>query len=182
MKVRPARKPGSVLLEVGRSDEPLLAAAAPSRFRLKKILVPLDFSDCSKSALRYAIPLAREHGAALTLLYVVPPVYASGEYGGIDCAQFQADMRTGARRELDKVLEEDVFGAVPADAVVRSGVPATEVVAAARALPADLIVIGTHGRTGLKHVVLGSVTEHVVRRAPCPVLVVREHEREFLAT
>ena len=63
---------------------------------------------------------------------------------------------------------------------VRPGRPATEIVEAARELAADLIVIATHGRTGLQHVLLGSVAENVVRHAPCPVLTVREHEREFV--
>lgn len=66
--------------------------------------------------------------------------------------------------------------------LVRSGSPAFEIIEVAKFLPADVIVISTHGRTGLKHMLLGSVTERVVSRAPCPVLVVREREREFIAS
>ena len=183
MKAKPSNKPGEVVLELNRRDEPLMAAASAtaSPFRLKKILVPIDFSDCATKALQYAIPLAKEHQAALTLLYVVPPPYAVGEYGGIDYAQLQADMRVSGDKELAKLAVDEVRGAVPIDTLVRVGSPAVEIVEAARRLDADAIVISTHGRTGLKHVLLGSVVENVVRRAPCPVLVVREREHEFLA-
>ena len=183
MKAKPSKKPGEVFLELGRDDEPLMTAAssAASPFCMKRILVPIDFSDCAKKALQYAIPLAKEHKAALTLLYVVPPPYPVGEYSGIDYAQLQADMRMRGNMELSKLVTDEVRGAVPADTLVRVGSPATEITEAAESLDADAIVISTHGRTGLKHVLIGSVAENVVRRAPCPVLVVREREHEFLA-
>src|SRR5262247_2449377 len=97
MKAKPTNHPGEVLLELNRRDEPLMAAATTSAvkspFTLKRILVPIDFSDCAKKALQYAIPLAKEHKAAITLLYVVPTNYALGEYGGIDYAAIEAEMR-----------------------------------------------------------------------------------------
>lgn len=184
MKAKPTKRPGGMVLEVGRRDEPLMAAASratPAPFRLKRILVPIDFSDCAKKALCYAIPLAKEHEAAITLLYVVPPDYAVGEYGGIDYVSLQTEARATGERELAALAVDEVRGEVSADTLVRSGLPAFEIIEAAKALPADVIVISTHGRTGLKHMLLGSVTEHVVCRAPCPVLVVREREHEFLA-
>jgi universal stress protein A len=182
MKAKPTRTPGEVVLELNRRDEPFMAAAnaVTSRFRMKRILVPIDFSDCSRKALQYAIPLAQEHNAALTLLYVVPPPYAAGEYVGIDYAQLQAEMRVSGDKGLSKLANE-LDGLVSAEKLVRVGSPASEIIEAAKDLDADVIVISTHGRTGLKHVLLGSVVEHVVRRAPCPVLVVREREHEFLA-
>ena len=186
MKVKPTRHPGEVLLELNRRDEPIMAAASLkanlSPFRLKKILVPIDFSDCAKKALRYAIPLAKQHEADLTLLYVVPTNYAVGEYGGIDYASLEAEMRASGEKELSTLVVDEVRGEVPADTLVRTGSPGIEVIEVAKSLPADLIVISTHGRTGLKHVLLGSIAEAVVRRAPCPVLVVREREHEFLAS
>jgi nucleotide-binding universal stress UspA family protein len=186
MKARRSRNPGEVTLELNRRDEPLMDAATrtavKSALKLKQILVPIDFSDCSKKALQYALPLAKEHEAALTLLYVVPPAYGAGEYGGIDYAQLEASMREGGERELAKLAVDEVCGEVPADTRVRIGSPAANILEVARSLPADLIVISTHGRTGLKHVVLGSVAEHVVQRAPCPVFVVRECEHEILAS
>ncbi len=186
MKARPANRSCAVTLELNRRDEPLMDAstrtAVKSPLKLKRILVPIDFSDCSKKALQYALPLAKEHQAALTLLYVVPPpAYGTGEYGGIDYVQLEASMREGGEKELAKLVEDEVRGEVSADTLIHMGSPAREIVEAARSLPADLIVISTHGRTGLKHVLLGSVAEHVVQRAPCPVFVVREREHEILA-
>jgi universal stress protein A len=186
MKARRTNNPGEVTLELNRRDERLMDAATrtavKSPLRLKQILVPIDFSDCSKKALQYALPLAKEHQAALTLLYVVPPAYGAGEYGGIDYAQLEAGMREGGEKELAKLVVDEVRDEVSADALVRVGSPTREIVEMARLLPADLIVISTHGRTGLRHVLLGSVAEHVVQRAPCPVLVVREHEHEIIAS
>lgn len=184
MKAKPTKQPGGVVLEMDRRDEPLMAAASrtvATPFRLKRILVPIDFSDCAKKALQYAIPLAKEHEAAITLLYVMPADRAVGEYGGIDYASLQTETRASSDRALAALVVDEVRGEVPADTLVRTGAPVVEILEAAKDLPADLIVISTHGRTGLKHVFLGSVAEHVVRRAPCPVLVVREREHEFIA-
>jgi nucleotide-binding universal stress UspA family protein len=186
MKAKPTQNSGAVTLELNRRDESLMDAATrmavKSPFKVKQILVPIDFSDCSKKALQYALPLAKEHQAAITLLYVVPPAYGAGEYGGIDYAQLEANMKEGGEKQLVKLAMDEVRGQVSADTLVRVGSPALNIVEVARTLPADLIVISTHGRTGLKHVLLGSVAEHVVQRAPCPVFVVREHEHEILAS
>ena len=146
-------------------DAATRTAAKPS-LNLKRILVPIDFSDCSKKALQYALPLAQEHRAALTLLYVVSPAYGGAEFGALNYVELVAD-----EGRSDLVM----------DALVRVGSPALEIIATARSLRADLIVISTHGRTGLKHVFLGSVTEGVVQCAPSPVFVVRECEHEILA-
>jgi universal stress protein A len=156
--------------------------AVKSPFRIKHVLVPIDFSECSKKALQYAIPLAKEHDAAITLLYVVTPVYGTGEYGALDYGELEVSMRQGGEKELAKLAQEEVRAQIPTDLLVHTGSPAHEIVQAARRLPADLIVISTHGRTGLKHVLLGSVAEQVVRTAPCPVFVVRELEHEILAS
>jgi nucleotide-binding universal stress UspA family protein len=186
MKARPTHNRGEVTLELNRRDEPLMdaamRAAVKSPFKLKQILVPIDFSDCSKKALQYALPLAKQHLAALTLLFVVPPAYGAGEYGGIDYAQLETSMREGGEKELTKLVVDVVCGEVPTGTLVRVGSPSREIIEVARTLPADLIVISTHGRTGFQHVFLGSVAEHVVQRAPCPVFVVREREHDILAT
>lgn len=185
MKAKPTDQPGRVVLEMSRRDEPLLAAAssAPiaSPFLIKKILVPIDFSECSKKALRYAIPLAKLHQASLSLLFVVPTTYAVGEYGGVDYAALETEMRISGEKQLAALVADEVQYEIPSNTSIRTGSPAFEIIEAAKSIPADLIVISTHGRTGLKHVFLGSVTEHVVRRSPCPVLVVRELEYEFIA-
>ena len=181
MKIKPNRNTGEVVVEMKRGDESVLMASTTEPFRLKKILVPIDFSDCSKKALQYALPLAKQHGAVITLLYVAPtPSYAVGEYGAIDISAFESDMRAAGERDLAAFAAREVPGKVPADTAVRTGTPASQIVALAKSVAADLIVISTHGRTGLKYVFLGSVVEHVVRYAPCPVLIVREREHEFV--
>ena len=180
MKVKPTKNSGEVVLEVNCRDEPLLTAATRAPFRLKKILVPIDFSDCSKKALQYALPLAKQHEAAITLLYVVPTPFTVGEYGGVNYASLEADLRASADKQLATLAADEVRGRVAVDTLVSTGPPAAEIIEVAKRVLADLIVISTHGRTGLKHVFLGSVAENVVRHAPCPVLVVRESEHEFL--
>jgi nucleotide-binding universal stress UspA family protein len=182
MKAKPSKHSGEVILEINRRDEPLMMAAATAPFRLKNILVPIDFSDCSKKALQYALPLARLHDAAITLLYVVPgAMYVSGEYGPLNYASLEAEIRRNGGKQLAKLAAEEVPRALRADTLVRTGSPSVEIIELAKELAADLIVTSTHGRTGLKHVLLGSVAEHIVRHAPCPVLVVREREHEFVS-
>ncbi len=180
MNEAPTQRSGEEGLEANRRDKPLLTATANAPFRFKKILVPIDFSDCSMKALQYAIPLAKRHNAVLTLLNVVPiPPYAIGECSGD--YSITTCLRTSGEKEFTQLVGEVVRGGVTADTVIRNGSPNIEIVELAKSLPADIIIISTHGRSGLKHVLLGSVTEYVVRHAPCPVLVVREREHEFLA-
>ena len=185
MKARPSKKSGVVTLELNRRDEPLMDAATrtavKSPLKVKRILVPIDFSDCSRKALQYALPLAQQHEAAVTLLYVVSPAYGGAEFGALNYAELEATMRASAEQQLAKLAAAEARGGVSIETLVRVGSPLWEIIEAARKLTADLIVISTHGRTGLKHVFLGSVTEGVVQRAPCPVFVVRECEHEILA-
>ena len=185
MKTKRIKQSRKAMLEPDRGDKSLLASAstrpAASLFRLKKILVPIDFSECSKKALQYAMPLARQHQAALTLLYVLqPPGFVAGEFAGLDYSRLEDDQSTCEEERLAGLIAAEVRDKVLAETLVRAGMPVVEILEAAKVLPADLIVISTHGRTGLKHVLLGSVAEDVVRRAPCPVLVVREHEHDFV--
>ena len=183
MKAKPSKHAGEVVLELKPKDQELLAAAANKSplpgFRVKKILVPIDFSDCSRKALRYAIPLASQNQATITLLYVVTrPNYIGTEYSGaMDYASYEIDLRKSGEADLKQWAEKEVPETVSVNTRVTTGPPAPHIVEFAKTLPADLIVISTHGRTGIKHMLLGSVAEHVVRSAPCPVLVVPEHEQ-----
>ena len=174
----------SVVLELDDRDGAMMEAAARQSaladFKIRKILVPIDFSECSKKALRYAVPLAKQHQATLSLLYVVPANYAAWEAGMVDFAAIEGNMRQEAKNGLETLILQEVHGLVPTERHIRAGGPASEIVDLAREQAADLIVISTHGRTGLSHVLIGSVAEHVVQRAPCPVLVVREDERDFV--
>lgn len=180
MNAEPIKHSDEVVLKINPHDESLLTTAPAAPFRFRKILVPIDFSDCSKKALRYAVPLAKQHDAALTLLNVVPiPPWAVGEAsGGENVPTLQ---RASGEQELARLMTEVIHGEVAADSTVRVGSPAAEIVELAKSLPADIIIISTHGHSGWGHVFKGSVAERVIRHSPCPVLVVRECEHEFLA-
>ena len=187
MKIKPSKKSGSIVVELNpRDSERLsqgtaLANGAPPPFKLTKILVPIDFSDCSKKALQYAVPFAKQFGATITLLHVVHVNYVGGpEVGALDFPLIEADLRKSAEKQLTELAATEVRQPAAAETLVRTGLGVMEIVKAAKEMESDLIVISTHGRTGLKHVFMGSVAENVVRLAPCPVLVVREHEHEFV--
>lgn len=164
---------------------------AAGKWKLKHILVPIDFSEASRKALRYAVRLAGRTGSRITLLHVIEPVPAYPEmaYPGLTvypemvypATPGAKDWATAARAAFRKLRgEEHVELSLIREELVREGTPHQEITKAALELAADLIIIATNGRTGLAHVLLGSTTERVVRHAPCPVLVVREKEREFL--
>lgn len=156
-------------------------ASAPSRpgeadgLRLERILVPTDFSDLAADALRFAVPFARETGARLDLLHVVPPFSlppeASPRPG--EWRRVEERQRRGAGVRLRRLAAAEVRPPMRAGTLVQAGEPAGVIVSAAGRLRSDLVVISTHGHTGLKRFLLGSTVEAVVRRAPCPVLTVR---------
>jgi universal stress protein A len=143
---------------------------------IRRVLAPTDFSDSSEPAVRYAAELAEKFGAELTLLHVVqdltlvvPDVMMPLPVA----APAVEDMVAGARAGIAKMVEKLGLQKLNPTAEVRMGAPAAEIVAAAADLKADLLCIGTHGRTGIAHFLLGSVAERIVRHAPCPVLTVR---------
>jgi len=194
MKVKPSNRMrqvrgrgGVVIKVVGPKDVQLPASRRKVKagafplpvFKLKRILVPLDFSDCSKKALQYAVPFARQFGATLSLLYVIQPYYPVSEMVPMDGELFEQRMRETSEAEM-AALRKSLDPALKPSATIRSGTPHVEIVRAARNLKCDLIILSTHGRTGLSHVLMGSTAERVVRHANCPVLVLREHEHEFV--
>lgn len=140
---------------------------------LTRILCPTDFSDISITAEACATALARHYEAGLHLLHVDPPTPAMAPYGEIpvDIRLFE-EQREAAQRDLAAARERARTAGVAADASVRGGLPAREILAAASELHADLIVLGSHGRGGVEHLLLGSVAEKVMRKAQCPVMVV----------
>lgn len=144
---------------------------------LKNILVPIDFSENGKQALRYAVPFAKQFGAKITLLHVIEPTYYPMEY--VYLADDTRDLAKIAKKKLS-ALSRKIGSGCFNEALVRVGSPFHEINSAGSELKSDLIIIATHGHTGLKHVVLGSTAERVVRHAPCPVLVVRSREHEFV--
>jgi nucleotide-binding universal stress UspA family protein len=143
--------------------------------QFKTILVATDFSPTSEHALEYARALATSFGGTLHLLHVVPdPVMASAwaEAYAYDLTALGERLRLDAERQLTEKAQTIRDVAVTTEAVVGSPAAVIALTAADRA--ADLIVMGTHGRSGVKHLFMGSVAERVVRSAPCPVLTVRE--------
>jgi nucleotide-binding universal stress UspA family protein len=150
--------------------------------RLKKILVPTDFSESARHALGYGVSFAREYGAELVLVHVVEDVavsYASDLFP-VPMAQVFQEISGYARAELAKLAEQVRAKGVKAEERVLQGKPSAEVCRLAREETVDLIVLGTHGKGLLDKALFGSTTERVVRSAPCPVLTCRLSEHEFV--
>ena len=144
-----------------------------TRLKTNPILVPVDFSGTAREALPYAVALARQMRARIVLLHVIEPVYVGAESGMGYVPQQTAAQKQEARKLMRdfevKFIPKDLFD----KAILRLGSPFHEIAAAAKALHAGLIVMTTHGRTGLSHLLMGSTAERVVRNAPCPVMTVR---------
>ena len=146
---------------------------------IKTILVPTDFSDASGAALDYARALAGAFGSALHLLHVVQDPYVqpwAAEAFGVSLAGVLERWEQDAHAQLEQLVPEAERRAHPVQCTTRVGHPFVEILDYAQAHQVDLIVMGTHGRGPVAHVLLGSVTERVVRKAPCPVLTVRPRE------
>ena len=146
---------------------------------LNSILVAFDFSDTSRSALTYGENLARAFGGRLHVLHVADVISTSAaQFYPEGPGEPEAKATELAMHQLRELLAAD---RVDAQAAVRvAPAPAHEIVEYAKSIHADVIVVGTHGRSGVSRLLMGSVAEHVVRAAPCPVLVVRPNEHEFV--
>ena len=145
-----------------------------SRFlSVRRILVPVDFSDAAEGVVEYALDVARDRNAEVTLLHVVgmPTAPFDPAYGVAADPKVLLDLQDGAVKGLAQLAAKFPGTAVRTRVLV--GSPSREIVREAKEWEADLVVVGTHGRTGLRHVFLGSVAENVVRLAPCPVLTLR---------
>jgi nucleotide-binding universal stress UspA family protein len=171
---------------VRRAECPVLTVRHDSEPRLmtraRRLLVPIDFSDHSRRALAMAQTFAAEAGAAIDLLHVVdqmvpPAFYQTGKTSLLEIDRGLADR---CRENLRDLAAEAGGPAVATAEHVVSGRAASEIVRFAEENGNDLIVIATHGLTGLKHFLLGSVTEKVVRSARCPVLTFKADNRSFL--
>ena len=161
-------------------DESVLDRPQRRPLRLKKILVPIDFSPPSKNAFKYAVRFAEEFGGELTLLYVLEPESMTGFMAIPEATAFVESDIVAAGKNLRSLIASVRNGKIDRPHwKVRAGFPSHEIVEVAKDADFDLIVIATHGYTGWKHFCIGSTAERVVRAAPCPVLVVREKEHEF---
>jgi nucleotide-binding universal stress UspA family protein len=141
---------------------------------IQHILVPTDFSEYADYALDYAVELAKSFQARVTVLYVYYlPSIALGEVSPAVIDETLEAMETNAQQQAQKALARVLNAGLQGDSVIVEGAPFQMIIDTAKEKAVDLIVMGTHGRTGLTHVLMGSVAERVVRMAPCPVLVTR---------
>lgn len=165
-----APAPESICLKQ-RQIEPIRVHIPAMPPKLNNILVPIDFSNASKKALQYAIHFARELNAQIILLHVFPPQRSAG-----------TEYDDEATHRLKSWAEEFVPGEIKTQIQTRRGSEAIEIINAARNSTAGLMIISTHGLTGRAHALAGSLAENLVQLAPCPVLVVRENECDFIET
>ncbi|MDD5085518.1 MAG: universal stress protein [Candidatus Omnitrophica bacterium] len=147
----------------------------------KTILVPVDFSWASKRALQEAVVLGKEFSSKLILLHVVKDLPITSDYVSLyaSASSIFDKMKNRALLDIKKWTALAKASGVRAEAIVRLGEPFLEIIKMAKAKRVQLIVMGTHGRTGLEHVLIGSVAERVVRKAPCPVLTVKGGKAAF---
>lgn len=148
---------------------------------IKKILIPIDFSDYSKAALKYAVSFSKIFDAELILIYVVEPVIYPPDFsmGQVALPTVDLDLNTRAKEELDKLVKTEINSTLKARTIVRTGKPFIEIIEYAKEEDIDLIIISTHGHSGVEHILFGSTAEKVVRKSPCPVLTLREPIKGF---
>jgi len=164
--------PCPVLAVRGRKPGSAQVPDHSSPIAVRRMLVPIDFSDCSLDALEYAVQVAKHVNAAITILHVMEPVAYGLDFTLSHPSELEAKRARLGDRLRDLVQAAAGWG-LQADEALRGGLPADSILDYARSRAVDLIVMGTHGRRGISHLVNGSVTEGVLRRADCPVLTVR---------
>jgi len=148
---------------------------------IKKILVPIDFSDYSKSALKYAVSFAKLFNSEMVLIYVVEPVIYPPDFsmGQIAIPSVNTEWDKTAIEQLEKLSKSEIPGNIKVKTLVKTGKPFVEIIETAANENIDLIIIATHGHSGVEHILFGSTAEKVVRKAPCPVLTLREPIKGF---
>lgn len=148
---------------------------------IKKILCPTDFSDASVNAFRYAYEFARSMGAEVVVVHVVESLPIMSGDAAVAFVPIEADLEKAAEVELTKLLADDKFKCITITRVVLVGEPADVILQQAKTQDVDLIILGSYGRSGISRLIMGSVAEAVTRKAPCPVLIVKANEKEFIA-
>ena len=149
---------------------------------LKRILLPTDFSDFSRTALGWGCEFADKFGAELHLLHVLQDLVAMVPEPGLSFpppGEYLQELQQAAERALAELPGSHCREGTSIVRATRHGPPFVEIIRYARENDVDLIIMGTHGRTGLAHVLMGSVAEKVVRKSPCPVLTIRPSEHTF---
>jgi len=150
--------------------------------QIRSILLPTDFSECGNYALPYAASLARKFGASILCVHVIEPMVPTVGYSGmtepLPIADISDQLEDSAERELPKIAECEECAGLEVEELIVHGEAAAEIVRVAKERNVDLIVVSSHGRTGLGRIIFGSTAEAVVRHAPCPVLVVKASAEE----
>ncbi len=150
--------------------------------QIKSILLPTDFSECGNYALSYATSLARTFGASIICVHVIEPIVPTVGYSGmtepLPLADITEQLEDSAERELPRLAECEECSGLDVEELIVHGEAASEIVRVARDRQVDLVVISSHGRTGLGRIFFGSTAEAVVRHASCPVLVVKPPQEE----
>ena len=146
-----------------------------SDFGIQRILVPIDFSEHSKNALRHAISYAKQFDAELLLMYVVEPTVNAADlsFGQVALPSNEKELRQRGKTGLEDLAKKQVGKRARVRTIIRTGKPFVEIINVAREEKIDLVIIATHGHSGVEALLFGSTTEKVVRKAHCPVLVVR---------
>ncbi len=149
--------------------------------QIKTILFPTDFSQGARAAMDFAVSVAEDYKAKLILLYVIQDISIAEWYipSSISAADLVADMQKSADREMEKWAADAGAKVAAVETLIERGVPFVEIIRTAKERNVDLLVIGTHGRTGIDHMLFGSTAEKVVRKSSCPVLTVRMAGKEF---
>ena len=164
----------------GKASEPRSTAAKEPTLGLRSILVPIDFSVHSKNALKYAIPLAEQFGASLHLVFVVEPTVYPADlgFGQVVLPGIEEELREKGAEELQALIEREIGTRVQATCVVRTGSPHQEILSEADEKDVDMIVVATHGHSGVEHMLFGSTADRIVRHAKCPVLTIRPEQEQ----
>jgi len=146
-----------------------------------KILIPVDFSEYTDHILGYATEIARKFGSSIHLIHVMPNMDYFTPYESFMAAENIVAVQKNIEGETEKDLEEIAkkIKDIPVTKAIRTGAAFIEIIGYVRTEGIDLIVMGTHGRSGFEHILIGSVAEKVVRKAPCPVLTVHPAEKPF---
>ena len=165
-----------------KAQEVAIPERAIPTLHVQKILVPIDFSTPCNKAFKYALGFARQFGSQIVMIHVIEPAPVAGAEpragGSMPRTQDELALAEEKMQVLADASPRD--GSLHITSGIRSGVPTHEIVKAAEELDVDLIIMATHGVRGWKHFGLGSTADRVARAATCPVLVVREREREFI--
>lgn len=149
---------------------------------IRRVLVPIDFSDYSKGALKYSVNFVQYFKAEIHLVYVVEPVIYPPDFsmGQIAIPAMDLEMDKRAKEELDKLAKKEIPAGIKIKTHVKTGKPYIEIIETSKENEIDLIIIATHGHTGFEHILFGSTAEKIVRKAPCPVLSLREPVKGFM--